>query len=130
LAENNYSLTNLIFRNINYNITLNDFINVQMRYSQQMWDSKTGNNTPWRNATREEVARYVDPDNVEQNTDFLQFLVLSQSSGITVMDLNKELENAGILRGMGSVFQKASLEANINELYLIAHALLETGNGT
>ncbi len=64
------------------------------------------------------------------NRNILQFLVLSQPIGVPVEELNKMLSNAGILTNHGEAFSKASREANINEIYLIAHALHETGNGT
>jgi len=67
---------------------------------------------------------------VTRNNSALQFLVLSGTSGISINDLNKELSSAGILRGYGDAFYEASKVANINELYLISHALLETGHGT
>src|SRR5699024_6656123 len=60
----------------------------------------------------------------------LQFLSLSRPSGISVQDLNKELKGKGILEGKGKAFIEASQKYNINEIYLVSHALLETGNGT
>ena len=59
-----------------------------------------------------------------------QFLILSGSTGISSSDLNKELSGKGILAGKGQVFWEAARDNNINEIYLLSHALLETGNGT
>lgn len=59
-----------------------------------------------------------------------QFMILSGSSGITLADLNKELTGKGILAGRGQAFLDGAKSNNINELYLMAHSLLETGNGT
>ena len=59
-----------------------------------------------------------------------QFLILSGSTGISSSDLDKELSGKGILVGKGQIFWKAARDNNINEIYLLAHALLETGNGT
>ncbi|MDR5659963.1 SH3 domain-containing protein, partial [Serpentinicella sp. ANB-PHB4] len=59
-----------------------------------------------------------------------QFLVLSGSSGISASNLNNELRGKGILDGKGQAFIEAGRSNNINEIYLLAHALLETGNGT
>lgn len=67
---------------------------------------------------------------VDRNNDMLQHLVLTGSSGISIANLNHELKGAGILDGQGEAFHKASREANINEIYLISHAFLETGRGT
>lgn len=42
----------------------------------------------------------------------------------------KILYNKGILKDRGRAFVDASFKYNINEVYLISHALLETGNGS
>jgi len=64
------------------------------------------------------------------DSEALQFLSLSSPSGITVSDLNNELEGKGILENQGAAFIEASQLYNINEIYLVSHALLETGHGT
>lgn len=88
--------------------------------------------TTWRNAKPEDVKRYLDPYNyVKGSAEYFQFLVLSQNAGISADELNeKVLINKGILSGKGQAFVEASLKHSINEMYLISHALLETGNGT
>src|SRR5699024_8143195 len=45
---------------------------------------------------------------VSRNNSVLQFLILSGSSGISISDLNSELNSAGILKGYGSAFHEAS----------------------
>ncbi|MFV8826380.1 N-acetylglucosaminidase [Alkalihalobacterium sp. APHAB7] len=85
------------------------------------------NFSAWRNAKRADVAKYLDPD--PNKNDIFQHLVLSSSANVPVSDLNKLLEGKGILEGRGSAFSEASKRYNINEIYLIAHALLETGHG-
>ncbi|WP_433744892.1 SH3 domain-containing protein [Falsibacillus pallidus] len=87
---------------------------------------------PWRNAKREDVAKYLDPLNFNQDSaDYFQFLVLSQNAGIRYEDINNRiLFDKGILTGKGQAFVQASLQFNVNEIYLIAHSLLETGNGS
>lgn len=62
--------------------------------------------------------------------DLLQFLKLSVSSGIDEATLNQEIGNSGVLTGKGNVFLNASQRYSINEIYLLAHAKLETGNGS
>src|SRR5699024_12228100 len=44
--------------------------------------------------------------------------------------LDKLLVGKGILEGQGEAFREAAQTYNINEVYLISHALLETGDGT
>ncbi len=72
---------------------------------------------------------YLDVS-IDINKDNLQFLSLSSPSGLSVKDLNEILEGKGILQGQGAAFLEASRKYEVNEIYLISHALLETGNGT
>lgn len=60
----------------------------------------------------------------------LQFLSLSNHAGTDVEIMNRELNNKGILENKGQAFIEASKKYNVNEIYLLSHALLETGNGT
>ncbi|WP_413378310.1 SH3 domain-containing protein [Alkalihalobacillus sp. 1P02AB] len=84
----------------------------------------------WRSAKREDVRRYIDPNNFDKNSrDYLQFLQLSRSAGTSATELNKALTGKGVLAGTGAAFKSASETHSINEIYLIAHALLETGHG-
>lgn len=86
----------------------------------------------WRNASREEVEKYVNPDNFTQDSSaYFQFLKLSKTAGLNAAEVNsKILYNKGILAGKGQSFIDAARTYSINELYLISHSLLETGNGT
>ncbi|WP_353894466.1 glucosaminidase domain-containing protein [Proteinivorax hydrogeniformans] len=59
-----------------------------------------------------------------------QFLILSGSAEVEAEELDRILNNKGTLHGTGNAFIAAGKEHNVNELYLISHALLETGNGT
>lgn len=85
----------------------------------------------WANAKREDVAYYVNPNNFQAGSkEYFQFLILSKRAGITADELNnKILKGKGILEGKGQAFIDASIKHNINEIYLVAHALLETGQG-
>src|SRR5699024_1242072 len=171
LAINKLNLTNTIVKTTNYGITLEKMINTQMGKSPQM-----SQNGGWRNATKDEVKKYVNPltglpadlsnlsyalttveiitsnlrvrtgpgtiyneigsvhkgeiytilseengwykigidgkngwisgssSYVRRNTEILQHLVLSGSSGISSANLNQELRGAGILEGKGNIF--------------------------
>ncbi|TES51684.1 hypothetical protein E2L07_15620, partial [Halalkalibacterium halodurans] len=79
----------------------------------------------WRNATQSDFLPYLDPN---QNDRF-QHLVLDRSVGVSAQELNKVLAGKGILDGKGQAFIEAGRTHSVNEIYLIAHALLETGNG-
>jgi mannosyl-glycoprotein endo-beta-N-acetylglucosaminidase len=86
---------------------------------------------PWKNAKMADVQTFSNPDTIKQDAaDFYQFLVLSKNAGMRASDLNnKILVDKGVLANKGQVFVDTSYDYNINEVYLIAHSLLETGNG-
>src|SRR5699024_2600301 len=54
------SLTNTIVRRTNYNITLTEAINIQFRTGTPQISAS---NRGWKNATRAEVTKYINPDN-------------------------------------------------------------------
>ncbi|MCG7339347.1 glucosaminidase domain-containing protein, partial [Staphylococcus sp. ACRSN] len=85
----------------------------------------------WEDATADEVKSAMDANKlVKDPTQKYQFLRLDKSQNINATDLNKLLVGKGILEGQGEAFSQAAKENNINEVYLISHALLETGNGS
>lgn len=63
------------------------------------------------------------------NVDMFMFLDLRSNTGISASELNKVLKGKGILEGKGAAFVEASQLHDVNEIYLVSHALLETGNG-
>lgn len=86
----------------------------------------------WKNASPSDVSYYLNPSNFDRNSQYyFQFLKLSQPSGLNENEVNmKVLNGKGILAGKAGSFIAASQTYHINEVYLISHALLETGNGT
>ena len=84
----------------------------------------------WVNASPSAVSYYLNPENfLNSESQMYQFLDLSRPSGASVSDLNKFLKGKGILEGMGQAFLDAGKIHGVNEVYLLSHALLETGNG-
>ncbi|WP_073336851.1 Ig-like domain-containing protein [Clostridium grantii] len=84
-----------------------------------------------REATKEEVAHYVNPNNfINDEFGKYMFMKLSYMEGVDVNDLNLMLKGKGVLAEKGQVFKDAGKANGINPIYLIAHALLETGDGT
>ena len=74
---------------------------------------------------------YLDPKNfVDDPKQQFQFLDLSRLSGASVSLLNSFLKGKGILEGKGQAFVDAGNLYGVNEVYLLSHALLETGHGT
>ena len=58
-----------------------------------------------------------------------QFLRLDRPQNLSVASLNQLLKGKGVLENQGQAFSQAAATSGINEIYLIAHALIETGNG-
>jgi len=86
----------------------------------------------WVNASPDDVKYYLDPNNFSSDAiQQLQFLKLSTSANLDPAEVNEKiLAGKGILAGKAAAFIKAGQTYGINEIYLIAHALLETGKGT
>jgi mannosyl-glycoprotein endo-beta-N-acetylglucosaminidase len=80
----------------------------------------------WRNAKQEDFVPFMDPN----NNDRFQHLVLSSSAGVPADQLNRLLSGKGSLHGSGQAFINAGAQYAVNEVYLISHALLETGHGS
>ncbi|PKG22098.1 PA14 domain-containing protein [Niallia nealsonii] len=86
----------------------------------------------WVNAGPTDVKYYMDAANfISDENQKLQFLVLSSSANVSESEVNANiLKGKGILSGKAQSFIQAGEKYGINEIYLISHALLETGNGT
>lgn len=110
----------------NYNISLDRFAQIQMAAGPKK------KSAGWVNATSGDVRYFVNPSNfVNSPAESLQFLKLSASANLNANEVNaKILSGKGILEGKASAFIEAGKKYGINEIYLIAHALLETGNGS
>ncbi|WHZ02377.1 N-acetylglucosaminidase [Neobacillus sp. YX16] len=88
-------------------------------------------NQTWKNASPEDVMYYLNPDNFAKDSKYYyQFLKLSKSAGLNANEVNtKVLSNKGILTNQAQSFIDGANKYNINEVYLLAHALLETNHG-
>nr|WP_275299528.1 Ig-like domain-containing protein [Clostridium sp. YIM B02506] len=111
-----------------YSKSINDYVDIQAAKKPLIQDSYTG---LWRFATKDEIYYYMNPENFRNDSiRKYMFLNLNYSNGISDSQLNKALEGKGVLAGKGQAFLEAGKRANVNPIYLVAHALLETGNGT
>ncbi|GKU82237.1 SH3 domain-containing protein [Niallia sp. NCCP-28] len=92
---------------------------------------KVKNTQTWVNASKEDTSYYINPQNFVSNTVLsLQFIKLSETANIKDQEVNEKiLSGKGILAGKASSFVAAAKSYGVNEIYLISHALLETGNG-
>lgn len=84
----------------------------------------------WTHASPKDVMKHLDPQNfINDEKQKFQFVDLSRTSGASVTMLNNYLEGKGTLAGQGQAFIDASNQLGVNDIYLISHALLETGHG-
>src|SRR5699024_9080562 len=82
-------------------------------------------------ASPEDVLYYLNPNSfIGDDKQQFQFLDLSRVSGASEADLNKYLSGKGILEGQAKAFIDAAAMHGINDIYLLSHAMLETGNGS
>ncbi|MFS0561718.1 GW dipeptide domain-containing protein [Terribacillus sp. 179-K 1B1 HS] len=88
------------------------------------------NTRQWVNPAPTDIEYYLNPDNfIHDDRQRFQFLDLTRSSDATVETLNKYLKGKGTLEGQGQAFLDASKLYGINDIYLVSHSTLETGNG-
>lgn len=110
-----------------YSMTLQEMAELQMTLNPPP-KYNDGNGSGY--ATLEQTMEYLDPNEYCMDAYKYQFMDLSHYSGVSEEALNSYLENKGILRGQAAAFIEAAKTYNVNEIYLVAHACLETGNGT
>ena len=82
-------------------------------------------------ASPETLRAYIDPMRFAPATQgFFQFLVLSAPMGVPAEDLDAQLYGMGTLEGCGGAVAAAARDFGLNEAYIVAHAILETGYGS
>lgn len=105
-------------------------------YKRKTGESERVFDNTWRLATESDILNQVDPRLVkfeaalDSPRESFQYLDLSKSANVSATILNKALQGKGILSGQAQAFIDAGKSYNINEIYLMSHAFLETGNGT
>lgn len=106
--------------------TFNNALNRQMNVRPQI-----SNGWSWYNASRTQTSNAMNPTKIwNSGVQRYQMLNLGKYQGVPVSKLNAILKGKGKLSGQGAAFAKACKKYNVNEIYLIAHAFLESGNGT
>ncbi len=110
------------------NYTLKQALNIQYKLNPK---PQTSNGVSWYNASVNQIKSAMDTTKIfNNNVQVYQFLKLNQYQGIPVDKLNKLLVGKGTLANQGHAFADGCKKYNINEIYLIAHAFLESANGT
>ncbi|WP_414049326.1 N-acetylglucosaminidase [Macrococcus animalis] len=109
-------------------MTIKDALKIQLSLHPK---PQASNGIKWKNARSKDVLSAMNPeDAMNDPVQKYQFLALNEPQNLTAAQLNVLLEGKGILEGHGEAFRQASLKYNINEIYLISHAFLETAEGT
>lgn len=112
----------------NYNITIDKMVSIQFNLHAVYQNTKTW---IWGVASSSMIKGFVNPLNIINDAyRKYELLKLSYNAGVSVWDLNKTLSGKGVLDGKGQAFIDSAKSNNINPIYLISHAILETGNGT
>ena len=76
---------------------------------------------------------YIESVLNPSNGSKYKFLDLTKSTGVSATALNNFINtygSSGQLAGLGSAFVSAAKKYNLNEVYLLAHAILESGWGS
>ena len=120
---------NRMVKTTTYNISFNEALNIQMTATPK------SDGAGKKAATRSEVSNYLNPANFAPNSaSYFQFLLLDEPTSTKASELNSRFlrtySQAGSLQGQGNAFVQAANRYGINEVYLVAHTLHETGNGT
>lgn len=121
------NVDNKVLRYVEYDMTLDEFAKSQFERNSAVYYS----DGQWRKASKEMIEYYLNPENFVYNEEGLyQFLTLNYVEGMSKSDVNKILENKGILDGKGQAILDGAKKYNVNPAYLIAHTILETGHGS
>ena len=110
------------------NVTLNKAADKQIdNYTSQQVSNK--NNTAWRDASDNEIKAAMDSSKfIDDDKQKYQFLDLSKYQGIDENRIKRMLFDRPMLLKHTDAFISAAKEKHVNEVYLISHALLETGS--
>jgi beta-N-acetylglucosaminidase len=110
-----------------YNYTLEEIVNKEYNCTTKQVNFLSPQ--IFSNAYKQDIKEYLDPKKIEEDDNGIyQFLTLNYIKGITAEDLNKLL--GGKLAARGQTFLDACEKYDVNPAYVIAHTILETGNGT
>lgn len=129
--KENSSVTNNIDTELEKNIKTYYGISTTEAYKLQLnIGGKIQKNGKWITASSSEIQQYFVPSEENIQKYKFQFLNLASLAGISEEEAKDYLSDKGILKGKEATFLVAAKTYNVNEIYLMAHACLETGNGT
>lgn len=107
------------------NYTFNRAVNIQVNVNPQI---NYGNG--WYRASYSQTLNAMNSLDIwNSGVQKYQMLNLGKYQGVPVSKLNQILRGKGTLSGQGEAFAYACKKYQLNEIYLIAHAFLESGYG-
>lgn len=98
---------------------------VSMQTAHGMLNTKEENGQ-FVNASKVDVEKAMTIQNRNQNIDYMD---ISEKVPMDEKEVNQMLKGKGVLENKGKTFLKAQDEYGVNVIYLISHALVETGHG-
>lgn len=104
----------------------------------RMADLEVKASVGYQNYTKPQILEYLDPGNFSFGEgSFYQFGILSNgySYAVSANQINNFITSvpkgaSGMLAGQGQAFIDAAKQQGVNEVYLLSHAILESGWGT
>lgn len=113
--------TNL-FRN-ERNYTMEEAVNKQV--SNGALNTKSTDDG-FEDASKSDVKKAMKIDNKNDNINHMQ---ITEKVSLSKSEVNHILRNKGVFKNKGQAFLDAQDKYDVNVIYLISHALVETGNG-
>ncbi|WP_193392331.1 N-acetylglucosaminidase, partial [Legionella shakespearei] len=114
-------------------LTFEEALNRQARLkgsSSSKYEMRINGRQRWVEASRDQIREHMNIEKLLADpVQKFQFLDLRYEAEFEVDTLDDFLKNKGVLAGKGAYFLAAAKENNVNPIYLIAHALHESGNG-
>ena len=140
-SGNSSTSSNITYKYLNYTLSQH----VELQYKKALKGGNridaslsTGSGSGYINATREDLSKYLNPDNFTGTKKGMnQFLKLdSYKGGVSVAQLNSYLNSLSpdstgnnVFYNKGEAFINAAKKHNIDLAYFVAHAMVETGYG-
>ncbi|MEB7779675.1 N-acetylglucosaminidase [Mammaliicoccus fleurettii] len=113
--------------NVEVPLTLSKAVNKQYKNDTKMQVATESGN--WKNASRSEIHEVMNVEEIlNDEKQVYQFLNLSEYQGIEDKRIHHMLREQEVLEKYTTEFLKAAKKEHVNEVYLISHAILETGN--
>lgn len=114
---------------VDMGMSLSDFADMQLAMSLNI-NASNG----WNKVQKDELIGFMNPDNHTDDDSMMQFAVLDKYTDVITPQqlnayLNKVCRPGSVFYNQGAAFINAAKKNNINVLYLVAHSMIETGNG-